>query len=627
MMGALGMMKARGTDFFNTVLSRPANQASGSISTVQYIKCINGSNVYMPFVVAMAAPIVLATVAAVVMIPINAIENVVRNRRRKVPIGDAPDKKVPVVAKYWKGVLQYGKLLAPCAKSEMTEEDKADWKRLEKADRKRYLADVRLRQVYVFIIFALYPTLVSSVMTIFNCEESSKGNWFLVADPSRECWVYVNTGDDKQLHLFFAVLAAIFAVIYCAGIPCAIMVLLLTKLEEVYDTDDEEQRSGPDRDPSERIGDETPKKCAGFCQPVRKFEDDDSESEEEMLSSSSGSASGSESDDGDVADKFKMWQKRQQKKRSKSVRRAKARQRESMVRVCEESAAARNAAALGAAEDSGEESDEDDEGVHVSPNWTRRFSNEHCAPYWEHRVTGEAQWLKPAELGSESDYADSSASSGSDGSDEEGVWTQLYSAEHDAPFWQHTGRKVRGTFVSGTMLSTWEEPTRALTKAQNKIVRNRGKVSISTKLKAGVAATRAFGQALPGIELGALAEKTREELERKAFQEAEERKEAKAYRQERRKQRDAWYFIDEFDDKEYGPHSRQEIRDWYSALRCVRRSRCPIIYSHQYSRFAAAFNIHTCARRRGILWKVRRVLSPVRQASRGADDDGARHPA
>ena len=574
MMGALGMMKARGTDFFNEVFSRPANQASGSISSVQFLKCVSGSNVYQPFVITMAAPIVLATVAAFIMIPINAIENQIRKRRRLKPIGDAPTRKVPFVQKYWKGVLQYEKLLGPCAKSEMTEEDKADWKRLEKADRKRYIADVRLRQVYVFIIFALYPTLVSSVMTIFNCEEI-QGTSYLVADLTRECWVYRDA--DDQHHVFFVVMASIFTVIYCIGIPFAIMVLLLSKLEEVYDTDDEMQRNGPDKVASLRgsvrlaggLGDaaDAPKKCAGFCQPVRLMEDSESEAEEE--SSSSGSVSLSSSDDESVdVDKFAVWRKRQEKKRSKTVRRERARARDSILRVCEQSAAARTAAS-GPAEDSGEDGDEDyDEGVHVSPMWTRRYSSEHSAPYWEHRVTGESQWVKPEELGPDTDNSvsqdnDGYSSSGDDG--DEGVWTQMFSAEHGAPFWQHTGI-TEGT---GTMLSVWTEPTRAETKAQNKIVRNRGRVTIAMKLKAGIAATRAFGQGLPGIELDALGEKAREELERKAFQDAQEKKEAKAYRQERRRQRDAWYFIDEFDDQQYGPHSRLEIREWYSALRCT----------------------------------------------------------
>ena len=64
MLGVLGIFKAKGTDVFNEVASRPAEVVGGSFTSLLPIKCALNSQIYGPFLITMLLPFVLLIVAA-----------------------------------------------------------------------------------------------------------------------------------------------------------------------------------------------------------------------------------------------------------------------------------------------------------------------------------------------------------------------------------------------------------------------------------------------------------------------------------------------------------------------------------------------------------------------------------
>ena len=88
MLGVLGVFKAKGTDVFNEVASRPAEVVGGSFTSVLPIKCALHSQVYGPFLLTMFLPFILLGVAALLMIPKILVEMMMRKGRA--------DKEAPV---------------------------------------------------------------------------------------------------------------------------------------------------------------------------------------------------------------------------------------------------------------------------------------------------------------------------------------------------------------------------------------------------------------------------------------------------------------------------------------------------------------------------------------------------
>ena len=68
---------------------------------------------------------------------------------------------------------------------------------------------------------------------------------YLVADLSQECY--------KGWHIAFLTFAVVACIVYCFGIPLALTLLLLCKVEEIHDTKDEEQANHADGEASLRI--------------------------------------------------------------------------------------------------------------------------------------------------------------------------------------------------------------------------------------------------------------------------------------------------------------------------------------------------------------------------------------
>ena len=79
----------------------------------------------------------------------------------------------------------------------------------------------RLVAVFVFTLFTLYPTLVSSVARMLNCSDPIGGKRYLVADLTVTCYV--------GWHLVYLGGACFYFVVYCIGIPTLVFTVAACK--------------------------------------------------------------------------------------------------------------------------------------------------------------------------------------------------------------------------------------------------------------------------------------------------------------------------------------------------------------------------------------------------------------
>ena len=200
MLGVLGIFKARGTQVFNDVINRPAEIVGGSFTSLMPIKCALKSQVYGPFLLNMSLPFILLFIAAVIMIPKYLYEKCARKRRID------NDDPVPT----FKGKFNLPRVLAPFSflRLPMTPADVKAWKA------KSFSVQGRFAGVAVFTMFTLYPTLVSSIASIWNCTGMIDGSRYLVADLTVVCY--------ESRHNLFIFLASVGALFYALGIPAGV---------------------------------------------------------------------------------------------------------------------------------------------------------------------------------------------------------------------------------------------------------------------------------------------------------------------------------------------------------------------------------------------------------------------
>ena len=197
MLGMLGIFKAKGTDVYNEIASRPAQVVGGSITSLHPLKCALHSQIYGPFLLTMTLPLLLLAIASVVLLIMNAIEKAIRKGRE--------NQDVPT----FKGRFDMPRFMAyhTNLRLAMTPADEAEW-------RDKFHPTQRFIGVLLFIFFSLYPSLVASIASMFNCTDPIEGVAYLVQDLTVQCYVGV--------HLAFLVFAYIGAAVYAVGIPVAV---------------------------------------------------------------------------------------------------------------------------------------------------------------------------------------------------------------------------------------------------------------------------------------------------------------------------------------------------------------------------------------------------------------------
>ena len=197
MLGVLGIFKARGTKVFNEVMSRPAEVVGGSLTSMMPIKCAMNSQIYGPFLLNMAIPFILVALAAVLLIPKTIGEKLLRKCRagRQAP--------------RFKGKYNVPRRLAVCTllRAPMTAGDVTEW-------HDTFHPTQRLAGVVTFVLFSLYPTLVASIASLYNCTTPIEGQEYLVADLTVKCY--------QGAHNAFLVFASIGAVVFAIGIPVGV---------------------------------------------------------------------------------------------------------------------------------------------------------------------------------------------------------------------------------------------------------------------------------------------------------------------------------------------------------------------------------------------------------------------
>ena len=188
MLGVLGIFKAKGTAIFNEAASRPAEVVGGSVTSMLPIKCALQSQIYGPFLLTMALPFLLLSLAGLLLIPKYLGEKAMQKKR------------VGQVAPRFKVRCNLPRCIGCCRamRKPMTAADIEEW-------RSPFAPTQRLAGVAVFLIFSLYPSLVAAIASIFNCTAPIDGVQYLVADLTVVCY--------EEWHIAFVIFAIIGAVV------------------------------------------------------------------------------------------------------------------------------------------------------------------------------------------------------------------------------------------------------------------------------------------------------------------------------------------------------------------------------------------------------------------------------
>jgi hypothetical protein len=188
MLGVLGIFKAKGTAVFNEAALRPAEVVGGSFTSMLPIKCALQSQIYGPFLLAMALPFLLLALAGLLLIPIYLGKKAMRKKR----VGqNAPRFKVRCNLPRCIGCCR-------AMRKPMTAADIEEW-------HSPFAPTQRLAGVAVFLIFSLYPSLVAAIASIFNCTAPIDGVQYLVADLTVTCY--------EGWHIAFVIFAIVGAVV------------------------------------------------------------------------------------------------------------------------------------------------------------------------------------------------------------------------------------------------------------------------------------------------------------------------------------------------------------------------------------------------------------------------------
>ena len=528
MVGALGVLKAKGTAAFQQYITGPSTTMGGSFSRQTFLKCLYGSAVYFGFLINMLSPIVIALVAALMMIPLSYVLNKLRTARRLASggsIGEPPARKLVLLPRIAPSLYRFPVDKIPafmhCLTRPMEDSDRREWRAIMRERLRPFLGVVRLYQVMAFLMFLLFPTLVGSVVTVLNCTGEIRGVTYVVADLREVCW----SGD----HITFAVLAIVGAVVYGVGIPLAFLFLLLCKVEEVVEDieDAKLRRTNSLRDLRNGV-DVSKKKCTCCAPRERELDDlDDTDergadsSEEESDSDDDYSSSEDDEEEEEVGaggggeesafDRWRRLEKENKKKKKAELARGGRREASGDSDSSSDDDSS--------SEDEDEWEEEEAAAPPLPPGWEERYSEEHQCAYFMHMADGKTEWVRPVVLPP--------------------GWTKHWSDEHDTAYYHHTDGR-----------DSWEIP---LSKLDAK------KAAKAAKKAAKEAKKAAKKERKKAAKIAAKKEKHRQHQLRKF-----NRKEMQRLKKE---QADEWYEMVvnvETDLEERSPEmSRRELRDYY----------------------------------------------------------------
>ena len=156
------------------------------------------------FIANMTLPLVVPIIASIFLIPMVLISRCTANKRKTEAVPTFNGRwGIPRVLARWRF------LRVPMDKKTFTQ-----WR--EPVD---FLS--RLVAIQVFMMYTLYPSLISSVASMLNCSDSILGKRYLMADLSVTCYEGWHT-----MYIGFAVLGG---VVYCIGIPLVVYFVVAWK--------------------------------------------------------------------------------------------------------------------------------------------------------------------------------------------------------------------------------------------------------------------------------------------------------------------------------------------------------------------------------------------------------------
>jgi len=155
-------------------------------------------------------------------------EEYIRNTERKA-VGQAPlapltRAVIPIDTFIGAGIPHALLLALPCCRVKTTEEERSLWRvvRAVKDHRVPFKRSRRFVSVMVLFMYSLYPTLVASTASIFNCSDPIEGKQYLLADLTVVCF--------EGRHLLFLAMAIASVCVYCIGTPLVFAVLMSYEL-------------------------------------------------------------------------------------------------------------------------------------------------------------------------------------------------------------------------------------------------------------------------------------------------------------------------------------------------------------------------------------------------------------
>jgi len=205
MLSVLGIFKARGTEVFNEIVQGPAKIAGGGVSSAVNLKCFLNSQIYGAFIMNMFTPPIAAILTIILIAPV-----AIGKKLEWAVVNSSPAARPPreIVNIFFKR-----RTILPWEKGMMQQV-------LDNEATARFQPVGRFIAVLVFVLFGVYPTLVSSIFEIFRCTEPISGKRYLEEDLSVECYV--------GWHPSFALFGIFCAAFYLFGIPFSMAYILQT---------------------------------------------------------------------------------------------------------------------------------------------------------------------------------------------------------------------------------------------------------------------------------------------------------------------------------------------------------------------------------------------------------------
>ena len=149
------------------------------------------------------------------------INNSERRWRGEYPLAPEYRPRCPVHENVMAGVARAALMSCACNRVPTTDAEKGVT-RAERAllyQRIPYKPAGRLMAVMVLVMYSLFPSLVASTTSIFNCTDKILGRYYLVADLTVTCY--------DGWHLVYMLCSAVCVVVFCIGTPLLFTLIIV----------------------------------------------------------------------------------------------------------------------------------------------------------------------------------------------------------------------------------------------------------------------------------------------------------------------------------------------------------------------------------------------------------------